>query len=282
MGHPIAILFSLLTCLMMGCHPSGKPSPFRWAVYYGPKLSVDQLKGVDLIVLDPDQINPLASFSAEDRLTTRLVGYLSVGEAEEYRWYWPRVRGKEFLVEKNETWKGDYRVDIRSHEWQQLLLEEVIPRILQQGYEGLFLDTIDTAPYLEGKDPLRYRGSTKALVQFIKDLRRKFPTLLIYPNNGLEMLGEYATDVNGVFVEDLYTHYDFVSKKTLQTQPEITHDKESLLDQFRTRYQKPVMTILYEKEPKSPLAQYGIKRAEEKGYGWYVTSVDLMSWGTTP
>ncbi|MDO8643656.1 MAG: endo alpha-1,4 polygalactosaminidase [bacterium] len=257
---------------------AGKGDISRWIVYYGDKLKPEDLSGIDAAFLDPDVI----SVQGWPKGKTRYFGYLSVGEAENFRWYWPMVKGKNYLVEKNPIWKESTLVDIRSEEWQQLLLDKVIPRILAKGYSGLILDTVDTAVYLEDTQAEKYAGSKRALVSFVKKIRKKFPGILIVPNNGLEMLNGMEGDVYGVMVEDLYTNYDFGEKVSRRTPENLMLAKEERLDEFRARTGKPVFNVLYETSNKSELARYAIERSEEKGYDWYLTKVDLMSLGMTP
>ena len=70
-----------------------------------------------------------------------------------------RCAAPPFLVEPDPDWPENVRVDLRDRRWQEILLDEEIPRLLGQGFDGLMLDTIDTAPYLEAKD----RGALRRL-----------------------------------------------------------------------------------------------------------------------
>lgn len=255
----------------------GNPSNIRWLVYYGDHLSPQDLQGIDLAIVDPDAISPKNYPS----LKTKFLGYVSVGEAEVYRSYWPQIQGKDFIVEKNPVWKDAHLVDIRSQHWRKLLLNEIIPSVLQKGFQGVFLDTIDTAIYLEDKDPIQFKGSKKAMVKFVKTIKKKFPGILILPNNGLEILEEYGEIVHGVVVEDLYTQYDFSKKVSRETPNEIIEYKEKILDKFQSLHKKPVFNILYEKSVNEPLAHKAIRRCLMKGYSWYLTTVDLTNLGTT-
>lgn len=252
-----------------------KGSPMRWMVYYGPALGEKELKKVELAILDPDAVTP----SSFKNSKTSFIGYISVGEAEAGRYYWPMVSEAKFLVEKNPVW-GSWLVDVRSSEWRSLLLETVIPNIFAKGYKGLFLDTVDTAAYLEEKDPQKFRGSREAMTAFVKELRRRWPDKKIFPNNGLELLESYGALIDGVVVEDLYTRYNFEKKLSEPTPPAETEEKEKILDAFRIKFKKPVLNILYDASDKTPLIKEAIQRSKKKGYEWYRTTVDLKTLGT--
>lgn len=247
----------------------------QWIVYYGETLKDRDLKGVDLAILDPNALTP-SSFQSSK---TAFIGYVSIGEAEPHRYYWPMVSSAKFLVEKNPIW-GSWLVDVRSPEWQKLLLETVIPNIFAKGYDGLFLDTVDTAAYLEEKDPIKFKDSKTAMIAFVKELRRRWPDKKIFPNNGLELLSDYGAVIDGVVVEDLYTRYHFEKKISEPTPADETGEKEKMLDAFRKKFNQPVLNILYDTSDKTPLIREAVKRSQKKGYEWYRTTIDLKTLGT--
>lgn len=264
-------VISLCALLLGGC--THKPA---WIVYYGDTLTKEQIATVDYAIVEPQNTNP----SQFPKSRTRWIGYISVGEAEEYRPYWNTIKDESFILDKNPNWPQSHYVDLRSEKWQALLINQIIPDILKKGYDGLFLDTLDTAAYLEEVNPEKYQGSRAAMVGLVKTLRKKFPNILIFPNNALDQLDEMGPYIDGVVVEDLYTRYDFSTQKSVQTPLADTELKEKFLDEFKKKFKKPVFNILYETNPHSELAQYGMKKSAEKKYDWYLTTVDLMTVGT--
>jgi len=248
----------------------------QWICYYGSEISAAFLKKTQLIIADPDIIFP-EIFPSE--ALPLFVGYVSVGEAEKYRWYWPLIKDKPWVLEENPNWSGNHWVDVRSEEWQELILDHMIPRLLNRGYQGVFLDTLDTGEYLEGKDPEKWKGSQKALVKLVKNIRRRYPQMIIIPNNGLSLLPSIERHVDGVVIEDLYTRYNFETKTCDRTPPSVTEDKETILDYFMRRMNKPVFVIHYAQERDQALADDAIRRSREKGYRSYTTTVDLKSIG---
>lgn len=81
--------------------------------------------------------------------TRRLVyAYLSVGEAEDYRWYWRdewRAAPPAWLLGENADWPGNYRVAFWHSAWQGILLgaHGYVDRIAAAGFDGLYLDRCD-------------------------------------------------------------------------------------------------------------------------------------------
>lgn len=270
----LPLLITFLTVSLAGISHAENGN-LRWLVYYGDKLKESDLKDVQLAIVEAGHFTP----GEHSGLSTKFFGYISVGEAEEYRSYWNQAKKSQSLVERNPLWKGSHLVDIRVKEWQDILMNQVIPKIVGQGYQGIFLDTIDTAIELEERDPKKFSGSREAMIQFIREIKKKYPSLLILPNNGLEILPRIGDVVYGVVVEDLYTRHNFAKKTNQKTPVEDTNAKERMLDGFILGFHKPVLNIIYEKSPDTKLARYAIERSRAKGYAWYLTSVDLMKLG---
>ena len=107
--------------------------------------------GRDWIVLD-------ARFSTDEPWTEKdlsairagkagrkVIAYLSIGEAENYRAYWQRSWSTNvpgFLLAENPEWKGNYRVKYWQAAWQQLILADV-DKIMAAGFDGVYLDIVD-------------------------------------------------------------------------------------------------------------------------------------------
>ncbi|HCU23761.1 MAG TPA: hypothetical protein DF383_01990 [Deltaproteobacteria bacterium] len=269
-----AALFILIAGLLICSLLLAKDKKISWLVYYGAQADLGEIAKRDIAILEPAHFQPKKSPTS----STRWIAYLSVGEINRSRPYWPLVQNKNFIVEQNKNWPESHRVDLRSQEWQNLLLKQIIPPILAQGYQGLFLDTLDTAAYLESKDPVKYAGSKRAAVEFVKRLKQQFPGIEIFPNNALELLADYGDAISGVVVEDLYTRYNFQKKISDATPAVESREREKKLDEFTQRFHKPVLNILYA-DPETPLAKTGIEKSESKGYHWFLTDIGLSRIG---
>ena len=151
--------------------------------------------------------DPRIPLSALPRDAIRL-GYLSIGEADPRRDYWNEVRAAPFLVEPDPSWPENIRVDLRDPQWQAVLLDQEIPRLLAMGFDGLMLDTIDTAPYLQAKDGVRFAGMRDALRDLLRAIHQKFPHAPLIAN-GTEALVDVAPFVDGFVVEGVFATYDF-------------------------------------------------------------------------
>lgn len=84
-----------------------------------------------------------------------VIAYLSIGEAEDYRYYWKAAWDDEpptWLAAANADWPGNYKVHYWEPDWQGVLFgspEAYLDRILAAGFDGAYLDIIDAFEYFE-------------------------------------------------------------------------------------------------------------------------------------
>jgi polysaccharide biosynthesis protein PelA len=252
----------------------------RWWIFLG---KADRGAGLDLtgaaggaqlVILNHDPRRPMELPAGP----TIPIAYLSIGEAEASRPYWSRVNGKTFVVEPNPDWPDNVRVDIRDRRWQSILLDEEVPRLLAGGYRGIMLDTLDIAPYLERKDPVRFAGCRQALKDFLALLRRQFPDA-IFLANGTETLVDAAPYVDGYVTEGIFATYDVAP---LSYRPTTDRERGWRLSQVKAalaRARRPVFSIEYAPEAAAPpgLSEWAVRRAREHGFHPFVTTRELNS-----
>jgi cysteinyl-tRNA synthetase len=92
-----------------------------------------------------------------------IICYLSIGEAEDYRYYWdrnwdrnrdgrPDAGAPAWLAGENPNWRGNYKVRYWDAGWQAILFgdeESYLDQILSRGFDGVYLDIIDAFEYFE-------------------------------------------------------------------------------------------------------------------------------------
>lgn len=179
---------------------------FRWLAYYSDKAHSTAFTDYSLLVLDSKfhpQLRPLS-----DRGKT-LLGYLSLGEVEEYRDYFGDVKAEGILLHENKHWKGSYYLDVRDTRWTKRVIESLIPAILRQGFDGLFLDTLDNPLELNRKHPKKYAAMTAAAARLVRTIRRHYPTIKIMMNRAYEILPLVERHIDIVLGESVYSDYDF-------------------------------------------------------------------------
>ena len=132
----------------------------RWGCQYQ-KVDIDAIASstLDMIVVDPSINDDLLLFIDREQCKVlqkkadggrRIVlAYISVGEADTKRWYWPskwRQQAPEWLGAQNPLWPGSYSVKYWDAGWRSLVFEgqdSILSRILQSGFDGVVLDRVD-------------------------------------------------------------------------------------------------------------------------------------------
>jgi cysteinyl-tRNA synthetase len=84
-----------------------------------------------------------------------VICYMSIGEAEYYRYYWQSqwlIENPSWLEAENPYWEGNYKVRYWETEWQHIIFgntNSYLDKILAAGYDGVYLDIIDAYEYFE-------------------------------------------------------------------------------------------------------------------------------------
>jgi cysteinyl-tRNA synthetase len=223
----------------------------------------------------------------------KVVAYLSIGEAEDYRPYWQYgwvSNGKRtaaapaWLGIENPDWKGNYQVKYWNVDWQKLILAE-IDVAMARGFDGVYLDIVDGfETYEQGADGYlddRMNPETKQtyrrdMVDWVKAIaaraRAKNPVALVIPQNGSQLAAhkDFVEVISAQGIEDLFTNGNKLQH---------TSHTDEILSHLKTlaSAKKPVLLIEY---PKTPERQALSKKlAKENGLVWLVTDRQLKTLG---
>jgi cysteinyl-tRNA synthetase len=100
----------------------------------------------------------LASLRTKPGGGSRLViAYMSIGEAEDYRYYWNTawaLTPPSWLEGENPDWPGNYKVKYWDPAWQAIFYgnnSSYLRKILDAGFDGVYLDIIDAFEYFESR-----------------------------------------------------------------------------------------------------------------------------------
>ncbi len=261
----------LVLCLILsGCFRVS--NPMQWICYYGEPDKIINPGDFKLIILEPDNV-----VVAPEIPSTLFIGYISLGEAEEFRWYWDEIKNEGFVLDENPDWEGDYYVDVRDPLWQKYVVDHIIPEILNKGFDGLFMDTIDTAEYLEYVDAEKYAGSVDAMVDMIKKIRVNYPDIYIISNNGLILLDKITDCIDFALVEDLYTTYDFDKNKYGVQSSETTAEMFNVLKNFSKTTDVPILTLDYVDPSNKKDIKKVMKKSRSDGFCPYVADIHLLA-----
>lgn len=225
----------------------------------------------------------------------KILAYLSIGEAEDYRSYWRKEWGgnghltasaPSWLGIENPDWKGNYRVKYWHPEWQSLLLA-AIDDVMAQGFDGVYLDIVDGFQTFEqnGGDWIDDRINPETTQSFRRDMvdwvktiaaraRARNPAALVIPQNGSELLAhpDFRDVISAIGIEDLFTNGNRLQSQE-HTNEVLAHLKQRHLGKT------PVLLIEY---PKNPARQaLSREQAHEHGLTWLLTDRPLKTLGVS-
>lgn len=204
---------SLITLLLLlaGTAIAGAAAvaaPPRFAVYYSSSDDA-RLSQFDVLVLDSDDHPSIARIRQRAPRKQVILGYLSLCELGPGKPYKADLVREGLILGPNPRWPGSFYVDIRRPGWRERLVKQIAPALLTQGFDGLFLDTIDDAPWLESEAPrpLRAPGMTDAAVALVRALRAQFPDKPIMLNRGFDLINRLAPQVDMILAESTYARW---------------------------------------------------------------------------
>lgn len=200
--------------------PAGDPSPLAAVddftyVLQGKKGEPLDLAAVaaspfDLCIVDatrdgtdpftPAEIAALRSPAEPNRIR---LAYLSIGEAEDYRWYFDHV-SPSLIAASNPDWKGNFKVRYWEPEWKEVIVTgnaavgaSYLDRIVDQGFDGVYLDVVDAfeffGPAENGGEDVK-RDAAREMVEFVQEIAfharvtRGKADFLVVPQNGANVL----------------------------------------------------------------------------------------------
>ncbi len=116
----------------------------------GSPFALDDASAFDIVILDPDEApeSLVESLQAQGSL---VLAYINAGYAENWRWYWD-LAAEAGIVHEAAGYEGEYLVEYWSPKWHDIILEYA-ERVLEAGYDGVYLDNVDAAAVLSEAGP---------------------------------------------------------------------------------------------------------------------------------
>jgi cysteinyl-tRNA synthetase len=229
-------------------------------------------EGDDGTAFTAAQIAALKHSAGGDKV---VLAYMSIGEAETYRFYWQdgwQPGNPPWLDGENPDWPGNYKVHYWDPAWQAIIFSYA-DRLLAAGFDGAYLDIIDGYEYYAEQGRLT---AAQEMVDFVAAIRAytraRAPDFLIFPQNAPELaalLPGYLDHVDGIGQEDIYYGYE---DDDVITPPEVTAELEGYLDIF-TAAGKLVLTVDYAITPAHVDDAYA--KSHARGYVPFCTVRDL-------
>jgi cysteinyl-tRNA synthetase, unknown class len=308
----VAIAFALSLGVVVGSSVGPFGIEEAQASYDEPNDFVYQLQNIDLDALGQTEFDLVImdysrDGSDEEKFTAdeisalkdspggqkRVLSYMSIGEAENYRWYWqkswdanrngkPDAGAPAWLGPSNPDWPGNYKVRYWDAGWQEIVYAYV-DKVLDAGYDGVYLDIVDAYQYWEpgGPGSPDHPTAEEDMVEFVKDIAQYaritegHPDFQVFVQNAEELSThpDYVATVSGIGKEDL-----FYTGNRRQPASE-TNWSVSHLDVFKAAG-KPVLVTDYVTKRTKKDTFY--EKARSHGYVPFATRRNLHALPTYP
>ncbi len=252
-------------------HPIASQKKF--IIYYSDEQPDDEFANYDVIVFDREAHPPLGNLNSKGKV---LLGYLSGGELDSTRSDFAKIKNNHILLEENPNWKGSFIVDVRSPAWTAYLIEDVIPEILRQGFDGIFVDTLDSVEDLEVRNPTKYIGMIQGTTNMIKTIRMHYPNMKIMINRGYKILPHIARDIDYVLAEGTMAEYNFETGKSKLFDDEIYQEyAQKVMDLKAKAPHLQIMAVDYWDMNDIEGVKNIYLKHRDNGFIPYVTTIDL-------
>ncbi|MFI3185802.1 MAG: endo alpha-1,4 polygalactosaminidase [Methylococcaceae bacterium] len=251
---------SCFTCSEIYAHPST-------AFFYGKPVPVDLLTHFEQVVVESDNIDNIDQFTAKG---VTVFAYLSVGEINRSRPWYSEIP-KTWLLGENKAW-GSSIVDLSKKEWQDYLINKLMAPLWERGYNGFFLDTLDSYQLIT-EDPNLRLAQQKALINLIRTMHHRFPGIKLIFNRGFDLLPDIANYAVAVAAESLFQRWNSVSSSYDEVSESDRSWLLNKLNQVQDQYGLHIIVIDYV-SPK----QRGVAREVARG----IAALGFTPWVSNP
>jgi cysteinyl-tRNA synthetase len=200
---------------------------------------------------------------------SQVLGYFSLGEAENYRDYFSTL-SKSIIGPRDRDWPGDFHVAYWTPEWKAIA-EKAIDQMISAGYNGVYFDVVDEfySSWAKNHDPHAEQDMVNLVVSLKQYAVSKDPGFKVWVNGAEELLDHtnYVNAIDGMFKEEVY-YTDSGKKQPAAETQYILENLQKAIDAG-----KPVVTVEYVSGA-AKIADVHTQ-ATHDGLGSYVGHLDL-------
>ena len=238
------------------------------AIYYGANPPVSELSQFDRLVLEPDNIDGSELVALTEHGTVAYA-YLSVGEVGPTRAYASQIKD-EWVLGKNEVWNSKV-LDLGNPNVVDFLISR-IDALMQAGYSGLFLDTMDSYQ-IYAKTPEQKMQQEAAIGAFVQQVTTRHAGIKLISNRGFEVLAQTGPYLEAIAAESLFSSWDNTAQRYVDV-PEA--DRQWLLGKLNgAKAQFGLDVIAIEYMPPE-------RREEARQVATSVVELGFTPWVSTP
>ena len=263
MKNGIRCLAVIMTLMLTGCGELSASSDY--GVYIGAEYSeLPEGLSYDTLVIDA-QYYSAEEISALKENCGEIYSYLNMGSVESFRDYYDEY--KDITTAPYENWDEERWVDVSNPKWQEFIINDLAPQLIEKGIDGFFIDNCDVY-YIDPREEIY-----QALTDMLSSLKATGKTVIV--NGGDSYVSRYLDEndtlsavIDGVNQETVYTSINWDEG----TFGEATKDdNEYFLDYLERVSDAGGEVYLLEYTTDDKLARYIQDEADALGYHVYVS-----------
>jgi hypothetical protein len=271
------VAFVAAALLLVGAaHPSTAVERDGIAFFYGHRPPIHALARFRTVVLEPSAVDRTVVQRLRDAGTVAYA-YLSVGENLAGDLDGPLPEG--LVLGRNDDWHT-LVLDPSAEGWRQRLVDRA-RSLRDEGYDGLFLDTLDSFRRFVS-EPAEVERRWHALAEFVRALHDELPGLRLTLNRGFELLPEVAPFVDTVAAESLMRGWDPALRRYVEVPAAARAWLVERLYEARDHYGLEVVAIDYVQKHDRALARRTARSIARLGIVPYVATPALDVVGVGP
>ena len=136
----ILSVLCLLVLLFAVCTAQAESPQHPYGVFLSITENLEQFADYGIVVID-------AQYYSKDEIEAfrnkghQVYTYVNIGSLEDFRDYYDEYR--DLSLGAYEHWEEEVWVDVSSPRWQDLILKDIAPALLEKGVDGFFVDNCD-------------------------------------------------------------------------------------------------------------------------------------------
>jgi cysteinyl-tRNA synthetase, unknown class len=178
------------------------------------------------------------------------ISYMSIGEAESYRFYWRKDWTEDDMpgwhVAENCAWPNAHMVRYWHDGWKDIVYRgkrAYIKRIIEAGFDGVYLDRVDVYERQEKERPTAREDMIDFLAEMAASARAIKPGFMVIAQNAEDLLQErrYRDIIDGLGKEDMLFGHHGTGARNKSADIAWSHERLKLL----LGDYKPVFAVEY-------------------------------------
>jgi len=166
-------------------------------------------KEENLALFDFTIVDPMAEVdvSIAHKAGKKVIAYISVTEVAPDAWYRDEALATVAVKWTNPFWNSS-AMDISDPRWAQFVVNRLARNAVERGFDGFFLDTVDSYWDLGDRDPANRDAYYNGAANIIKAIKAAYPDKELISNRGFEIYNQIKDSIDGIALESLFRTYD--------------------------------------------------------------------------